>query len=82
MPGLPMRSPPDAESIIETEQLGNAACSSANCLRFAGGPILPTMPSDAVFKALAVVPMTNGGREGIPIDAKELIRLIKQESEG
>jgi hypothetical protein len=38
-------------------------------------------PRDAVFKALAIVPMTDGGQESIPIDAKELIRLIKKESE-
>ena len=41
-------------------------------------------PDDAVFKALAVVPMTKmppGGREGLPFDVEELIRLIRKESE-
>ena len=38
-------------------------------------------PTDAVFKALAIVPMTDGGYYGFPIDAKELIRLIEKESE-
>ena len=41
-------------------------------------------PDEAVFKALAVVPMTKmppGGREGLPFDVEELIRLIRKESE-
>jgi hypothetical protein len=43
-------------------------------------------PGDAVFKALAVVPMT-GRRPGVmydrpPFDVEELIRLIKKEAEG
>jgi hypothetical protein len=42
-------------------------------------------PEDAVFKALAIVPMT-GRRPGVmydgpPFDVEELIRLIKRESE-
>ena len=42
-------------------------------------------PEDAVFKALAIVPMT-GRRPGVtydrpPFDVEELIRLIKKESE-
>ena len=38
---------------------------------------------DAVFKALAIVPMTGiprSGREGFPFDLDELIDLIKKES--
>jgi hypothetical protein len=41
-------------------------------------------PDEAVFKALAVVPMTKmppGGREGLPFDVEELIRLIQKDSE-
>ena len=42
-------------------------------------------PGDAVFKALAIVPMT-GRRPGVtydrpPFDVEELIKLIKKESE-
>ena len=42
-------------------------------------------PEDAVFKALAIVPMT-GRRPGVtydrpPFDVEELIRLIRKESE-
>jgi hypothetical protein len=39
---------------------------------------------DAVFKALAILPLTGlprGGREGLPFDLDELIRLIQKESE-
>ena len=43
-------------------------------------------PDDAVFKAVATVPMLGVGvgtpREGFPFDVEELIKLIKKESEG
>jgi len=43
-------------------------------------------PDDAVFKAIATVPMLGVGvgtpREGFPFDVEELIKLIKKESEG
>src|SRR5271169_3038633 len=49
-----------------------------------GGPALPGMkdgqPTDALFKAFAVVPITGLGDEphvGFPCDWKELIRLVK-----
>jgi hypothetical protein len=58
-------------------------------LNEAGGPTLPGMndskPSDALFKAFAIVPMTalgpGGRREGFPFDMDELTRLVKKESE-
>jgi hypothetical protein len=53
-----------------------------------GGPALPGVkdgqPTDALFKAFAVVPMNGLGDEprvGFPCDWEELIRLVKIESE-
>jgi two-component system chemotaxis response regulator CheY len=54
-----------------------------------GGPTLPGMkdgePTDALFKAFAVVPMTGPGRDdcrgGFPCDWDELVRLVKMESD-
>lgn len=54
-----------------------------------GGPTLPGMkddkPTDALFRAFAVVPMTgrrtDGPRVGFPVDMEKLIRLVNIESE-
>ena len=55
----------------------------------AGGPALPGIqegkPSDAFFKALAIVPMTGmqpgaPPRKGFPFDLQELVSLIQKEA--